>query len=134
MRPGLVIASAAVVWAMYVLLIAAWRRMLAGWGQPLAGLGRRPDLEPVQPRQVSPGKVWAIAGMALMAQRAGVAAWAATASAIVLQVLAIGTGAVVVGLTGDRGAGERRIPGCGWRSGRWRWQCCRHCSADLPAG
>ena len=49
-----------------------------------------------------PGKVWAVAGMALMAQRAGIAAWAATGSAVVLQVLAIGTGAAVAGLTGRR--------------------------------
>jgi glycosyltransferase 2 family protein len=38
--------------------------------------------------------------MAVMAQQAGVAAWAATASAVVLQALAIGTGAGLVGLTG----------------------------------
>jgi hypothetical protein len=49
-----------------------------------------------------PGKVWAVAGMAVMAQRAGVGAGPATGSAVVLQVLAIGTGAVVAGLTGWR--------------------------------
>ena len=57
-----------------------------------------------------PGKVWAVAGMALMAQRAGVAPWAATGSAVVLQVLAIGTGAAVAGLTGaarHRGGASR---------------------------
>jgi hypothetical protein len=57
-----------------------------------------------------PGKVWAIAGMALMAQQAGVAAWAATASAVVLQALAIGTGAAIVGLTGAVGL-ESAHPG-----------------------
>nr|MBA3497985.1 hypothetical protein [Gemmatimonadales bacterium] len=59
-----------------------------------------------------PGKVWAVAGMALMAQRAGIAPWAATGSAIVLQVLAIGSGAAVAGLTG-RGAIEAAYPGAG---------------------
>jgi hypothetical protein len=57
-----------------------------------------------------PGKVWAVAGMALMAQRAGIAPWAATGSAVVLQVLAIGTGAAVAGLTGRR-AIETAHPG-----------------------
>jgi len=41
-----------------------------------------------------------VAGMAVMAQRAGVGAGPATASAIILQVLAIGTGAAVAALTG----------------------------------
>ena len=47
-----------------------------------------------------PGKVWAVAGMAVMAQRAGVGAGPATGSAIILQVLALGTGAAVAALTG----------------------------------
>ena len=59
-----------------------------------------------------PGKVWAVAGMALMAQRAGIAPWAATGSAVVLQVLAIGTGAAVAGLTG-RSAIEAAHQGAG---------------------
>lgn len=102
-RPLLLLASALLVWTMYALLIWAWRAMLAGWGQRLdvwtasriwtvSGLGK-----------YVPGKVWAIAGMALMAQEAGVAPWAATASAVVLQALAIGTGAAIVGLTGAVG-------------------------------
>ena len=47
-----------------------------------------------------PGKVWAVAGMAVMAQRAGIGAGPATGSAVILQVLAIGTGAAVAALTG----------------------------------
>ena len=99
-RPLYLLASLLLVWAMYGLLIWAWRAMLAGWGQRLdawtasriwtvSGLGK-----------YVPGKVWAIAGMAVMAQQAGVAPWAATASAVILQALAIGTGAAIVGLTG----------------------------------
>lgn len=109
-RPLLLLASALLVWTMYALLIWAWRAMLAGWGQRLdvwtasriwtvSGLGK-----------YVPGKVWAIAGMALMAQQAGVAPWAATASAVVLQALAIGTGAAIVGLTGAVGL-ETAHPG-----------------------
>jgi hypothetical protein len=95
---------------MYGLLIWVWRAMLASWGQRLdawtasriwtvSGLGK-----------YVPGKVWAIAGMALMAQQAGVAPWAATASAVVLQALAIGTGAAIVGVSGAVGL-EAAHPG-----------------------
>jgi hypothetical protein len=48
--------------------------------------------------------------MALLAQRAGVPPWAATGSAVVMQGLAIGTGAAVAGLTG-REAIEAAHPG-----------------------
>jgi len=99
-HPLLLALSALVVWTAYAGLIGAWRVMLASWGQRLdrwtaariwtvSGLGK-----------YLPGKVWAIAGMALMAQRAGVAPWAATGSAVILQALAVGTGAAIVGLTG----------------------------------
>ena len=36
-EPGWLLLSALVVWAMYALLIVAWRTMLAGWGQRLDG-------------------------------------------------------------------------------------------------
>jgi hypothetical protein len=48
--------------------------------------------------------------MALMSKEAGIAPWAATGSAVVLQALAIGTGAAVAGLTGA-GALESARPG-----------------------
>jgi hypothetical protein len=99
-EPGWLILSALVVWAMYALLIVAWRIMLAGWGQRLDGWTAARIWTVSSLGKYLPGKVWAIAGMALMAQRAGIAAWAATGSAVVLQVLAIGTGAAVAGLTG----------------------------------
>lgn len=99
-EPGWILGSVVTVWLMYALLITAWRAVLAGWGQSvdrwtaariwiISSLGK-----------YLPGKVWAVAGMALMSQQAGVAPWAATGSAVLLQVLAIGTGVAVVGLTG----------------------------------
>ena len=93
---------------MYALLIVAWRMMLAGWGQRLDGWAAARIWTVSSLGKYLPGKVWAVAGMALMAQRAGIAPWAATGSAVVLQVLAIGTGAAVAGLTG-RGRSRRRI-------------------------
>jgi glycosyltransferase 2 family protein len=99
-EPGWLVLSALLVWAMYALLIVAWRMMLAGWGQRLDGWTAARIWTVSSLGKYLPGKVWAIAGMALLAQRAGIAAWAATGSAVVLQVLAIGTGAAVAGLTG----------------------------------
>lgn len=99
-RPLLLAASAAVVWAMYALLISAWRQLLVDWNQRLAPWTAARIWSLSSLGKYLPGKVWAIAGMAIMAQRAGVAPWAATASAILLQALAIGSGAVVVGLSG----------------------------------
>jgi hypothetical protein len=109
-EPGWLALSALVVWLMYALLIVAWRTMLAGWGQRLDGWTAARIWTVSSLGKYLPGKVWAVAGMALMAQRAGIAPWAATGSAIVLQVLAIGTGAAVAGLTG-RQALERAHPG-----------------------
>jgi glycosyltransferase 2 family protein len=108
--PALVALSAVAVWLMYALLIAAWRTMLAAWGQSLETWTAARIWTVSSLGKYLPGKVWAIAGMALMAQQAGVAPWAATASAVILQVLAIGTGAAVAGLTGV-GALEAAHPG-----------------------
>jgi glycosyltransferase 2 family protein len=99
-RPIPLVASALLVWAMYGVLIAAWRRVLESWGQRL-GVWQAARIWTVSSLgKYIPGKVWAIAGMALMSQRVGVAPWAATGSAIILQALAVGTGAAVIGLTG----------------------------------
>lgn len=99
-RPGWLLLSAILVWLMYAILIAAWRIMLAAWGQRLGGWEAARIWTVSSLGKYLPGKVWAIAGMALMSQRAGVAPWAATGSAVILQVLAIGTGAGIAGVTG----------------------------------
>src|SRR5207237_9817599 len=110
--PGWLLVGGLVVWLMYALLIVAWRVVRAGWGQRLDGWGAARIWTVSSLGKYLPGKVWAVAGMALMSQRAGIAPWAATGSAVVLQVLAIGTGAAVAGLTG-RQALERAHPGSG---------------------
>ncbi len=84
------------VWAAYAVLIAAWRHVLVGWEQrialrPAAGIWCVSNLG-----RYLPGKVWSIAGLAVLAERKGVSGWAAAGSAVVMQVLAIGTGAAVV--------------------------------------
>lgn len=99
-RPLPVLAALGVTWAMYALLVQAWRIVLGGWGQRLDGWTAARIWTVSSLGKYIPGKVWAIAGMAVMSQRAGVAAWAATGSAVILQALALGTGALVVGMTG----------------------------------
>lgn len=100
LRPGWIVLSAVLVWAMYGVLIAAWRGVLASWGRSL------PPWEAARIWALSslgkyvPGKIWAVAGMAVMARQAGVEAWAATGAAILMQVLAVGTGTLVVALAG----------------------------------
>jgi glycosyltransferase 2 family protein len=96
-RPLHLIASLLLVWLIYAMLIAAWRQMLGGWGQRLDVLSAARIWTVSNLGKYVPGKVWALAGMTFMAQRAGVAPWAAAASAVVLQAVGIGTGAAVVG-------------------------------------
>jgi len=101
-RPLPALASLLLVWLMYGVLIEAWRRMLEGWGQRLD----RPAAARIwvlsSLGKYIPGKVWAIAGMAIMAKDRGVAPWAATASAVILQALAIGTGAITAAAFGSQ--------------------------------
>lgn len=94
-RPALLAAAVLAVGATYAVQIEAWRRILAGWGQrigfataartwSLANLGR-----------YLPGKVWSVAGLVLLARRAGVNAAPAAASAFVAQAVTLGAGAAV---------------------------------------
>jgi hypothetical protein len=112
LRPGWLVLSLLLTWLMYALLILGWRSMLNGWGQRLDGWSAARIWILSSLGKYIPGKVWAVAGMALLAQRAGVAPWAATGSAVVMQVLAIGTGAAVAGLAGAHDI-ESAHPGAG---------------------
>jgi uncharacterized membrane protein YbhN (UPF0104 family) len=100
LHPGWLILSLSLTWSMYVLLVLAWRSVLQSWGQHLDLWSAARIWTVSSLGKYIPGKVWAVAGMALLSQRAGVAPWAATGSAIIMQVLAIGTGAAVAGLAG----------------------------------
>ncbi|HEX5631862.1 MAG TPA: lysylphosphatidylglycerol synthase domain-containing protein [Gemmatimonadales bacterium] len=99
-RPGLIVLSAVVVWAMYAVLIATWRLLVERWGGRLR-LGEAAAIWTVSSLgKYVPGKVWAIAGMALLARRAGVPPWIATGAAVLNQVLSIAAGVLVVAFTG----------------------------------
>ena len=97
--PGWIAASVAVVFAGYAVLIEAWRRVVLSMGERLSfptaariwflgSLGK-----------YIPGKVWAVAGAAVLARRAGVDPSAAVAAALVLQALALASGAAAVAFT-----------------------------------
>lgn len=95
-RPLPILAALMVVWSTYALLIAAWLAVLRGWGQRLPYLAGAKIWCVSNLGRYLPGKVWSVAGLAVLAERAGVQGWAAAASAIALQALAVGTGGLVV--------------------------------------
>lgn len=95
LSPGWIVASLLLTWAMYLLLVGGWRALIVSWGERLgfwsgvriwllAGLGK-----------YVPGKVWALLGMAVLAEREGVRGPVAMASSVVMQLLALATGAAV---------------------------------------
>lgn len=102
-RPGWIVLAALTVWGTYALLIEAWRRVLTGWGQRLSYAGAVRIWTLSNLGRYLPGKVWSIAGLAVLAQRRGVAGWAAGGSAVTMQVIAVGTGVAVTAATA-RGA------------------------------
>jgi glycosyltransferase 2 family protein len=94
-RVGWVLVAASVVLVTYVLLIAAWRLVLIGWGErlPFARAVRVWTLSNMG--RYLPGKVWSVAGLAVLAQREGVAGWSAVGAAIAMQAVAVGSGMAV---------------------------------------
>jgi uncharacterized membrane protein YbhN (UPF0104 family) len=108
-RPGWIALAAILIWLAYGLLIAGWRVLLHGWGQdlPLPVAARIWCLSNLG--RYLPGKVWSIAGLAVLAPQAGVAGWAAAASAVAMQALAVGTGVAVVAATAPGAAPGVRL-------------------------
>ena len=99
LSPGWIVLSVLVVFAGYALLIEAWRRVVLSLGQNLPfGTATRIWFVASLGKYV-PGKVWAVAGTAVLARRAGVDPSVAVAGALVLQALALGSGAVIVAFT-----------------------------------
>src|SRR3989442_14153621 len=112
-KPLWIAGSALAVCASYVMHIESWRQILHGWGQhigfgaaartwSLANLGR-----------YVPGKVWSVAGLVGLAQRAGVQVAPAAASAFVSQALAVGTGAAVVAAVTPHATSPLRLAAAG---------------------
>lgn len=92
-------ASVVVVFTSYAVLIEAWRRVVLSMGERLPFFPAARIWFLASLGKYVPGKVWAVAGAAVLAQRAGVDPAAAVAGAIVLQALALASGAAVVAVT-----------------------------------
>src|SRR5690242_16647352 len=94
-RPVWIGAAVVTVLLTYGILIEAWRRVLVGWGQRIAYAPALRIWCLSNLARVIPGRVWSVAGMAMMARTTGVEAWAAIGSAIVIQALNVGTGVAI---------------------------------------
>lgn len=94
-RWGFILASLLVTWVMYGALIWGWRLVLHGWGQWIRAIDAARIWSLSSLGKYIPGKVWAIASMAVMAEKEGISGAAATGSAIIMQLLSLATGAVI---------------------------------------
>jgi uncharacterized membrane protein YbhN (UPF0104 family) len=106
-------AAVAVVFLAYGILIEAWRRVVLSLGQRLGFSSAARIWFLASLGKYIPGKVWSIAGAAILARRAGVNPSAAVAAAIVLQALALASGAAVIAFTAGatfRNLGPELIP------------------------
>lgn len=90
-----IFASLLVTWVMYGFLILGWRSVLHGWRQWIRAVDAARIWCLSSLGKYIPGKVWAIAGMAVMAQKEGVSGAAATGSAIIMQLVSIATGTII---------------------------------------
>lgn len=98
--PGLLVLAAVVIWAAYAGLIVGWLGVLRGLGGRIAFWQAAGVWSLSSLGKYVPGKVWALAGLVVLAQRAGVRPITAAGSALVMQLLALGTGTAVVAITG----------------------------------
>ena len=92
----LLAASVVTVWVAYAILITAWRSVVVGMRQRLTYLDAARICTLANLGRYVPGKVWSIAGAALLSREAGVDASAALAAAFVLQALSLASGVLVV--------------------------------------
>ena len=95
---GYLALAALVILLTYALLIEGWRTVVEGWGDRLSYRDAARIWCLSNLGKYLPGKVWQITGMAAMAQQAGVRAWAAAGSAIVVQLINVATGALITAI------------------------------------
>ncbi len=95
LRWEFIAASLMVTWVMYAFLIWGWREVLHGWNEWIRAIDAARIWTISSLGKYIPFKVWSIAGMAVMAERTGVSGTAATGSAIIMQLIALATGAIV---------------------------------------
>lgn len=88
--------SVLIVWLSYAVLIEGWRRVVLSMGEYLTWLQAAKVTMVSNLGKYLPGKVWAIAGAALLAEREGVKPAAAVASAFLLQALSLASGLLLI--------------------------------------
>jgi uncharacterized membrane protein YbhN (UPF0104 family) len=97
-QPPWLFLAVAVVWSSYAVLVEGWRRVVLAMRQRLKYLAALRICMVSNLGKYLPGKVWAIAGAALLAERAGVQPGAAVAAAFILQALSLASGLLLVAL------------------------------------
>ena len=97
-EPLWLLLSLAVVWLSYGILVEGWRRVVLAMRQRLGYLDAVRICMVSNLGKYLPGKVWAIAGAAILAERAGVQPGAAVAAAFILQALSLASGLLLVAL------------------------------------
>lgn len=97
-RPLWIVGALIVMLASYVLQIEVWRRVVATMGYPLRWVQAARITTVSNLGKYLPGKVWTIAGAAMLAQQEGVAPGAAISAAVLLQGLALSSGIALVGI------------------------------------
>lgn len=106
-------ASLLLTWVMYGLLMAGWRHLVVTAGERLGAASAARIWLLSSLGKYIPGKIWTIAGMAVLAEQAGVRSSVATTAAVTMQLLAIITGMLVAVTTLGFGAIGIFAPG-GW--------------------
>src|SRR3989442_7763360 len=112
-KPVWIAGSALAVSASYAMHIESWRRILLGWGQRIAFGAAARTWSLANLGRYVPGEVWTVAGLVLLAQRAGVQMAPAAASPFVSQALAVGTGAAVVAAVTPHATSPLRLAAAG---------------------
>ncbi|HYS00340.1 MAG TPA: lysylphosphatidylglycerol synthase domain-containing protein [Gemmatimonadales bacterium] len=107
--PAWIAGSVVLVFLTYVMQIESWRRILAGWGQRIAFGPAARTWSVANLGRYVPGKVWSVAGLVVLAQRAGVAPGPAAASAFVVQAVTLGSAVAVVAAVTPRSAPPLRL-------------------------
>ena len=97
----LLIASCVLLLMGYFASASVWGLMVLDLGGPRLRFGTSVRIFMIANLgRYLPGKVWAVAGMAILAGRAGISGYAAVGSAIAMQALALGSGVAIVALFG----------------------------------
>ena len=108
---GWLAASVGVIALTYVIQIESWRRMLRGWDQRLSYPNAARAWTLANLGRYIPGKVWSVAGLVVLAERAGVRRSAAAVSAFAMQAVVLGTGVVLVAIATPHAASPLLLGG-----------------------